>query len=208
MDYTMILKEIEKNIKLIGYNKLNSKHGISIYIKNTGLVYSQAFLVASPTPKYENYELEIGILNLHLENSVLEIEQAQIIGVYSLHYGWKAGEISGKYSSPVEIDNFFQHLKNMDKEIYSNIEFINKESLESLKFFRDNVFFQKNTIRKYGSYEAIRGVIQNVIEKGYLDDSIENSALSSLSSNPTEYKQLEFKLELLKKHIALKEKIR
>ena len=195
---------ISKHLKSLGYKKYNSKYGITVFTKNSDLQFSQAILVASPTPKSTTYDFEIGVLNLDLEDIILEIEQAKHIGVYSLHYGWKAGEISGKSSSPDEIENFFRQLDKLDNRISSEVEKTNIESMNSLTSFRENVFFAENPIRKYGSYAAFRGVISSIIDKGYLDPSIENTALSSLSTDPTEYKQLEFKLSLIKKHLALK----
>lgn len=203
MDF-MNITNISNHLKLLGYKKYNSKYGVTVFTKKNDFLFSQAILVASPTPKSITFDFEIGILNLHLEDIVLEIEQAQHIGVYSLHYGWKAGEISGKDSSPDEINIFYDHLKNLDSKISSEIEEANKVSLNSLTSFCENVFFADNPIRKYGSYAAFRGVISSIIERGYLDPSIENTALSSLSSDPIEYKQLEFKLSLIKKHLALK----
>lgn len=200
----METKDINKNLKQFGYKKLNAKYGVSIYIKKIDSMFSQAILVASPTPKVKTFDFEIGVLNLHLENAVLEIEQTQFVGVYSLHYGWKVGEISGKDCLPDEIEKFYRYLGELDSQISNDFEKINRESTESLTSFRDNMFFSERPIRKYGSYEAFRGVIYSVIENGYLDPLIENNALSSLSSDPTEYKQLEFKLGILKKHIALK----
>ncbi len=199
----MNIKDIGRYLKSLGYRKLNSKYGISIFVKDAGLLFSQAIAVASPNPKSTKYDFEIGILNIPLEISVLDIEQAKFIGVYSLHYGWKVGEISGKSCLPDESEQFYRDLEKMDKEISSEIEKINTESTEALTSFRENTFFAQHPIRKYGSYAAFRGVIYSVIEKGYLDPAIENSALCSVSSDLAEFKQLEFKLGLLKQHIAI-----
>ncbi|MDF3125202.1 hypothetical protein [Rheinheimera sp. 1928-s] len=195
------IREVTKSLKAFGYKKINAKYGVAVFVKESEKAFSQAVLVHSPNPKSKMPEFEVGVIHVPLANLIIDIEEAQFIGLYFINYGWSVTKWLQRNNIPYSVENYVTQSIHLSELITEQFDAVVKEALSAIKGFRQNRFFEQDFKRKYGSFEAYHGLALSIMKEGYLDPAIQQKAFNSVAADPAEYKQLEFKLGLIQRYL-------
>lgn len=195
------IRDVTKSLKALGYKKINAKYGVAVFVKDSQKAFSQAVLVHSPNPKSRTPEFEVGVIHVPLANLMIDIEEAQFIGLYFINYGWSVTKWLQRNNIPNSVENYVTQSIYLSELITEQFDAVVEEALSAIKGFRQNSFFEHDCTRKYGAFEAYNGLALSVLEKGYLDPAIQQQAFTSVSTDPAEYKQLEFKLGFIQRYL-------
>lgn len=201
------ISEVTKSLKALGYKKINAKYGVAVFVKDSSRDFSQAILVHSPNPKSKTPEFEVGVINVHLANLMVDIENAQFIGIHVIHYGWSVTKWLQRNNIHNSNENYVAQSIVLSELITMQFDAVAEEALSAITGFRQNRFFEQDCTRKYGAFEAYHGLALSVMEKGFLDPAVQELAFASVAADPCEYKQLEFKLGFIQLYLERHQKI-